>query len=148
MFLKIDGVPGESTTPGHEDEIEVLSWSWGMSNSGTLGGGGSAGAVSFEDISITKEVDKATPLLMQKCASGQHVFQVFLYVAPAGSPMDNFLIIEIPEALVTSVKTSVPVGDAVPVEEVTLNFAQVEITYDHPSEPPLSFCWDLSAPLP
>ena len=30
IFLKIDGVKGESQVKGHKDEIEVLSWSWGQ----------------------------------------------------------------------------------------------------------------------
>jgi type VI secretion system secreted protein Hcp len=146
MFLKIDGIDGEVTSPGHEDEIQVLSWSWSMSNSSTLGGGGSAGAVAFEDIVITKELDKATPLLMQKCAAGQPISNVELYVTPASAPMENFYIISIPDALVTSVKTGGASGDIVLTEEITLNFAEVEVTYDMPGEPPVVFYWNLGVP--
>lgn len=31
MFLKIDGIPGESTDARHRDEIDVLSYNWGES---------------------------------------------------------------------------------------------------------------------
>lgn len=52
MFIKIDGIKGESTDDKHKDEIDVLSWSWGMSQSGTVHttGGSGAGKVSFRCI--------------------------------------------------------------------------------------------------
>ena len=63
FLLKINGVDGESKISGHEGEIDVLAWSWGMSQTGTMhvGGGGGAGKVDVQDISLTKYVDKATP---------------------------------------------------------------------------------------
>ena len=39
--IKFDGVDGESNHKDHKGEIEVLSWSWGISNASGLAGGGS-----------------------------------------------------------------------------------------------------------
>jgi type VI secretion system secreted protein Hcp len=45
FFLKLDGIPGESKDKAHKGEIDVLAWSWGMSQSGTMHMGGEAAAV-------------------------------------------------------------------------------------------------------
>ena len=54
MFLKLDDVKGESRDNKHKDEIDVLAWSWGVSQSGTMhtGGGGGAGKVNVQDLSL------------------------------------------------------------------------------------------------
>ena len=72
MFIKIDGIKGESKDKKHKDEIDVLAWSWGMSQSGTFhtGGGGGAGKVNVQDLSFTKWVDKASAALMLCCCNG------------------------------------------------------------------------------
>jgi len=71
MFIKIGDIKGESTDKTHAGEIDVLSWSWGMSQSGTPHtGGGGAGKVSVQDISVTKFFDSATPPVMLACCNG------------------------------------------------------------------------------
>ena len=61
-FLKMD-VKGESVVDGHEESIQILSWSWGMSQTGTThrGTGGGAGKVDVQDLSFTHFVDSASP---------------------------------------------------------------------------------------
>ena len=73
MFLKLDGVKGESKDKVHTNEIDVLAWSWGMSNSGTahVGGGAGSGKVSVQDLSFTKYVDSSSPNLMLNCCNGK-----------------------------------------------------------------------------
>ena len=76
IFARIGTIKGESHDARHRDEIDVLSWSWGVSQSGTTGhagGGAGAGKASFHDFNFTHHVDKASPLLMRACATGQHV---------------------------------------------------------------------------
>jgi len=75
MFLELDGIKGESVDATHKDKIDVLSWSWGLSNTGTFhhGSGGGAGKANFQDISITKYIDKATADLWYHTASGKHI---------------------------------------------------------------------------
>src|SRR5689334_21091545 len=70
-FLHLSSIPGESTVPGHENDIDLQSYSWqGVSVPPVIGGGGSSKAV-FKDLSLTKYVDKSSPKLMLACASGQ-----------------------------------------------------------------------------
>jgi type VI secretion system secreted protein Hcp len=86
MFLKLSGIEGESYDAKHKGEIDVLAWSWGMSNSGTThtGGGGGAGKVNFQDLSFTKWVDLATTPLMLATAKGKHITKATLVVRKAG----------------------------------------------------------------
>ena len=74
MYLKIDGVAGESTDSKHKSEIDVLSFSWGatQSASGAFGGGSGAGKVNILDLGITKRMDKSTPVLLAHCCTGKH----------------------------------------------------------------------------
>jgi type VI secretion system secreted protein Hcp len=93
MFLKITDVNGEAQDDKHKDEIDVLAWSWGMSQSGTMhmGAGGGAGKVNVQDISITKWVDKSTPTLMKLCCKGQHVGECVLVVRKAGGTAVEYI---------------------------------------------------------
>ena len=90
VFLKIDGVKGESKDSVHKEEIDVLSWSWGISQTGTMGygGGGGAGKANFHDISIMKRVDSATNMLQLSCATGKHYGKAVLTVRKAGDKPD------------------------------------------------------------
>jgi len=82
IFLKLGDVKGESLDKTHQGEIDVLSWNWGMSQSGTmhLGTGGGGGKVAVQDLSITKYTDKATPAIITACAKGSHYPTVVLTV--------------------------------------------------------------------
>ena len=76
FFLKLDGIPGESRDAQHKDEIDLESFSWGETNAGPAaeaGGGGGGGKVQFEDLNVVMKLNKASPLLLQACASGQHI---------------------------------------------------------------------------
>ena len=102
MFLKIDGINGESEDATYKGEVDILAWSWGMSQSGTthIGGGGGAGKANFQDLSVTKWVDKASPLLMQKLANGQHIKEATLVVRKAGgTPLEYITLEKTPSAV-------------------------------------------------
>ena len=43
IFAKIGDIKGESADSKHKGEIDILSFSWGVTNSGTIGGGGGGG---------------------------------------------------------------------------------------------------------
>jgi type VI secretion system secreted protein Hcp len=132
MFLKLDGVKGEAQDDKHKQEIDVLAWSWGMSQSGTMhtGGGGGGGKVSVQDISVTKWLDKSSPVLMQYCSSGKQFQQGVLTVRKAGGkePLE-YLIITVKDIIVTSVSTGGSGGEDRLTENVSLNFAEVKVEY-------------------
>ena len=132
MFLNIEGeIAGESKDGTHRGEIDVLAWSWGISNAGSfhLGGGGGSGKANFQDISITKWVDLSSPILGLYCASGDHFPEATLTVRKAGKKPLEYMIIKMEKVLVTSVATGGSGGEDRLTENVTLNFEQVEVKY-------------------
>ena len=130
-FLKIDGVKGESVVKGHEGEIDVHAWNWGLSQSGTthMGTGGGAGKVSVQDISFTHFIDIGTPALLLACATGKHYKTATLTLRKAGENPLDYLVITLTDVIVTSVSMGGNRGDNRNTENVTLNFAKYKYSY-------------------
>jgi len=131
QFLKLDPLKGESRDKVHVGEIDVLAWSWGVSNSGSahVGGGAGAGKANVQDISFTKYVDLATPDLLLACCNGKHYDQAVLVVRKAGETPLEYIKITLDEVLITSVSTGGSGGEDRLTENVTLNFAKVKFEY-------------------
>lgn len=132
MGLKIAPLKGESATKGFEDQIDVLAWSWGLSNSGSahVGGGAGSGKANFQDLSFTKYIDSSTTDLFLAAASGKHFDQAILTVRKAGgdAPVD-YMVITMSEVLISSLSTGGSGGEDRLTENVTLNFAKIKIKY-------------------
>ena len=131
MFMKITGIPGESTDATHPNEIEVLAWSWGATQAGTLHSatGGGAGKVNVQDISFTKYIDASSPVLMQACCTGKHFKKVSLTVRKAGDNPLEYLKIKLSEILISSISTGGSGGEDRLTENITLNFSKFELDY-------------------
>lgn len=133
IFLKIndDNVKGESQDKTHKQDIDVLAWSFGMSNSSSThtGGGGGAGKVNVQDISLTKYVDSASPALMLACCNGQHFPSALLTVRKMGKTPLEYIKITMTEVIVTSVSTGGSGGEDKLTENISLNFAKVQMDY-------------------
>ena len=135
IFAKIGDIKGESVDSKHKDEIELLSWSWGVANAGprSSGGGGGAGKATFNDLSFTHKIDKASPVLLRGCATGQHLKEATITRRKAGKGQQEFLVIKMNDVLVTSVADSDDSGGGL-MESVTLAFAKVDLEY-RPQKP-------------
>ena len=152
IFARIGTIKGESQDARHEDEIEVLSWAWGLAQSGGpgSGAGGGSGKASFQDLSFTHHLDRASPLLMKACATGEHIKDATLTMRKAGKGQQEFLVITMSDVRVTSVSTSAAGDEAGTAEGVTLAFAKVDLEYK-PQKPDGSlaagvhFRWNLKA---
>jgi len=131
MFIKIDDIKGESVDAKHKDEIDVLSWSWGATQSGTshTGSGAGAGKVNVSDLSFTKHIDKSTPILLKNCCSGKHMKTAVLVVRRAGGTPLEYLKITMEDLLVSSFTTGGSGGEDTLTENVSLNFARVKLEY-------------------
>jgi type VI secretion system secreted protein Hcp len=131
-FLKIDGIDGESMDHKHKAEIQIESFSWGATNSGShaLGAGGGSGKVSMQDFHFTMPVNKATPKLMLACANGQHIKKAVLTCRKAGKEQQEYMKVTFTDLLVSSYQTGGSGGSNVlPIEQISLNFAKVEMEY-------------------
>jgi type VI secretion system secreted protein Hcp len=105
-FLKLDGIKGESADAKHKGEIDIESFSWGLSQTGTSaqGGGGGAGKVKVHDFTIIKRTDASSPLLMLNCANGAHIKEANFVVRKAGGEQLEYLKIKLTDVLVSSYK--------------------------------------------
>jgi len=131
MFLNIDGVEGEAQDASHTGEIDVIAFSWGLTQSGSaqIAGGGGAGKVNVQDMSITKYLDTASTVLMQKCCSGKHFPSAILTCRKAGDTPVEFFKVTMEEVLVTSVSEGGGGGEDRQTENISLNFAKVKVEY-------------------
>jgi type VI secretion system secreted protein Hcp len=133
MYLEIATVNGETTDKvfAPKKAIDVLAWSWGISNSGTthMGGGGGGGKANVQDISVTKYVDSASHALLLACATGEHFPTAKLTVRKAGKTPLEYIIVEMEEVLITSVSTGGSGGEDRLTENISLNFAKVKFSY-------------------
>jgi len=152
MFLKLNGVDGESKDKIHKKEIDVLSWSWGMANSGTahVGGGAGAGKVSVQDLALCKYVDSSSPKLMLACCSGTHCADALLTVLKAGGTPVEYIKVKMEKVFITGITSGGTSGDDRLTENVILNFGKVNVDYTPQDEKgaagtAIPFAWDIAA---
>jgi type VI secretion system secreted protein Hcp len=131
IYLKVGPIKGESQDTKHKEWIDVLSYSWGATQTGTghLGGGIGAGKVNVNDLSITHYVDAASPELFLACAKGTHFDQATLKVRKAGDKPLDYIIFTMAEVFVTGVQTSGSGSDERVMENVSLNFTKIKFDY-------------------
>ena len=146
IFLCIDGLEGETADARHPGCMDVLAWSWGASNSG------GAGKVNFQDLSLTKYIDKASPDLMQHTATGAVFPKVELLIHKTCAECKDpaYFTLKIQEAIVSSVSTGGSGGEDRLTENVTLNYSKIEWCYspeksDGTLDPPICGDWDIQA---
>lgn len=131
IFAKIGDIKGESLDDKHKDEIEVLSFSWGVANAQVISagaGGAGAGKATFQDLTIVHPLDKASPSLLKACASGTHIKDAIITHRKAGKGQQEYLIVKLNDVIVTGVTHGGSAGQAIS-ENVTLAFAKVDLEY-------------------
>ena len=154
MFLKIDGIPGESTDASHKDEIDLISYTLGESQPeapGATGSGGlSTGRVAMQDFHFVMRVNKASPKLFLSCANGARIKNAILTVRRSGGNPVEFLKWTLTDVTVASYQTAAAVSPGeIPTDQVSLRFTKVETEYT-PVKPdgslgePIKEGWDLS----
>ncbi len=151
MFIKIDSIKGESQDAKHKDEIDVLSWSWGLEHPVAIpsGGGAAAGKVSVHDLSITKRTDISTPQLMLACANGKHIKEAMLTVRKPDRNQLEFVRIKMSDLMVRAISAADSGAESI-TENVALNFAKVQVEYvpqkpDGTAGASVQFKWDFQA---
>jgi type VI secretion system secreted protein Hcp len=127
IFAKIGDIKGESLDDKHKDEIEVLSFSWGVTNSGAMTPGG-AGKATFHDLSFVHPIDKSSPVLMQACATGVHLKEATITQQKAGRGQQEYLVVKMNDIIITSVTHGSTSGQPA-TETVSLAFAKVDLEY-------------------
>jgi type VI secretion system secreted protein Hcp len=122
--VEVTGVTGGD--PG-TTAIEVKSWSWGVTSEVASGGGGS-GRATLQELSVVKTVDRASPLLALKCATGQHIQRVVLTVDRPGGSNRPYLEITLEDVVITSYQPG-GADDNLPLEHVSFAFREIQLKY-------------------
>lgn len=130
MFLKIDGIDGESQDAKHKGEIEIESFSWGASRpaaAGGTGGGGSTGRATMEDFTFTTPVTRASPKLFLACVENRRIKTALLTVRRAGAQQQDFLKVTMSDVQISAWKHAA--AGELPMDQVSMDFGKVQIAY-------------------
>ncbi len=149
-FLKVDGMVGPD---GNQCLFEIKDFSFGVENPSTIGsatGGAGAGKVKFNEFTIHKTSDSASPVFFKNLVSGAHYKNVILEMRKSGgdpkSPGQPFLTYTFGTVFTTKIDWSGP-GDEGPEENITFVYGTLEIKYT-PQNPdgtqglPIGNCFD------
>lgn len=152
MFLKLTNIKGEALDSKHKDEIEVLSWSFGASQTGSahLGTGSGSGKVQIQDLTITHYVDTSSTDLLKHLTTGKHIDEGMLTVRKAGGTALEYLKIKMTQVIITHISNGGGAGQDRVTENVTLNFRKFTQTYTPQDDkgnpkPSSDFTWDIAA---
>jgi len=133
-FLKLDTISGESKDTNHTGEIQIMSWSWGGSQTSSVAGTGGSGAgkVSLDHFSIMKTFDKASVPLFKALCGGTHLATGTFTANKAGTGGKPYLKVDFKELFVTSIQTSG--SSEVPMESITFSFSEIKVQYSTQDE--------------
>lgn len=133
LDLQKGGIDGESKNKGFEKQIQLLSWSWGASNSGSsVTGGGVGGAkASFQDFHFTQQMSKASPKVLLFCATGMHMKEALLTLRKSGDKSEQqvFLTVKFTDLVISSYQTGGTDDSGLPVEQISLNYTSYDMEY-------------------
>jgi type VI secretion system secreted protein Hcp len=130
-FLKLGTLKGESVVKGFEDQMQILSWGWGMSQTGTThsASGGGAGKVDVQDLHFTKNLDAASPTLALSCCKGTHYDSAVLTMRKAGGTALEYVTITLTDVIITSYSMADSNGGDLLQDTIALNFAKFKYSY-------------------
>lgn len=132
MFIKIDGIEGESLDATHKNEIEVLNWSWENHQHSNMhaGSGGGSGKATVGDFKFEHYIDKASTNLLSYCLSGKHIKDIKFVVRKAGGDPLEYLMISFTDVIITQVEISGHSEDDVrPREQISFSFTRFTQDY-------------------
>lgn len=129
-FLKVEGITGDSTDNEHRDEIEVLTWSWGVINSVSSAGhvGAGLGRPAFQELHLVSRVGSASPHLFLACATGRHLRWATLTGVRPGQRRVDFLVYHLTEVVIGSTQHSSDEQEA-PLDRFAMSYRRVEVRY-------------------
>ena len=131
IFIKINGIDGESLDTDHKNEIDVINWKWNIHQEANMhtGSGGGAGKASVDDLEFEHYVDRSSPNLMKYCLTGKHIPEAKLVVRKAGGSPLEYLKITMTDVVITNVQPAGSSSEERIKEKVSLSFAKVKQEY-------------------
>jgi len=156
IFLKIDGIEGESIDSKHSSEIQLETVSWGSSNAASFnyGGGGGTGKVTMQDLHFTKVIDKSSTKLFAACCKGTHIPNAVLTFRKAGGDQQEYFSVKLTDLMVSSITWSDHAGGgALAQEQGSIAFTKIDFAYkeqgkDGTLKGAITAGWDVKANKP
>jgi type VI secretion system secreted protein Hcp len=130
-LLIIDGIKGESADHKHKFAIEIQSFRWGSTNSGSAGRGSGAGAgkVQFQDVHFTTWTNIASGDIALSCWNGKHIPKAQLFVRKQGEGQQDYYVVTLEDLIVSSYESGGSNGALLPTDQFALNFAKIKFEY-------------------
>lgn len=155
-FLKIDGIPGESTDEQHKDWIEIQSFSHLIEQpaqaTASSAGGATAERVNHGVYEITHFLDKASPKIYEACCTGKHIKDITIELCRSGGDKVKYMEIKMEQVLISKVEPNGSANDTgFPSEKVSFSYGKIKWTYtqqkraDGAGGGNVSAGWDLTA---
>jgi len=133
LNLQKGGIEGESKNKGFEKQVQLLSWSWGASNSGssTIGGGLGSAKANFQDFHFTMQMSKASPTVLLYCATGHHMPEATLTLRKSGQKSEQqiFLTVLFTDLIIASYQTGGTDDAGLPMEQISLNYSTYKMEF-------------------
>jgi len=125
--IRIGDIEVKSGGGADANDIEVLSFHWGVSQ---LGSGADA-RVQIQEFSFVKRTDAASPALFRQCCTREPVREATFRVFQLHGEPRQCLAYTFTDVQITSVRPggSSQAHDDFPLEEVSLGFGRCEIAY-------------------
>ncbi len=133
-FLKLDGIKGEAADAQHKDEVQLLSWSWGGSQTSSVAGTGGSGAgkVDLADFSVMAYFDKSTPKFFKSLCAGQHIKTGTMTAIKSGADGKPYLKVDMTELFVSSLQLSG--SSEVPTVSISFTYNTIKMDYSMQNE--------------
>lgn len=156
-FIKIDGIPGESSDDKHKEWIEIVNYDHRIeqpaSSTASSVGGATAERVNHGTFNFVHQLDKATPKLLEACCTGKHIKEVTIEFCRAGGDKLKYMEIKLEQVLVSAVSENgaSTAESGFPGESVALSYGKIKWTYtqqkraDGAGGGNVSAGWDLTA---
>lgn len=135
IFMKYEGIKGESSDQGYKDWIDIENWRWGTrrkitSNSSTQSDRESSNA-TITDLTISKHVDRSTPkLFVESCCGRGKEVKLHLTKTGTGSGADVYLEYTLKNSLICDYTVGGSAQDTKrPMEHITISFVELEVKY-------------------
>ncbi|MDR1425030.1 MAG: type VI secretion system tube protein Hcp [Azoarcus sp.] len=128
IYVKIEGIEGESKDAKHKGWIDAINLSYGVSQSSSVftGGGGGVGKADFNGLAFTHYFDRASPNLFKYCAAGKHIATVEISGCKSGGGQQEFVHVKLSDVIVIGVTPNGNAG-SMWVETVSLAYSQIVI---------------------
>jgi type VI secretion system secreted protein Hcp len=134
MFLKLEGVTGESTDSKHSGEVELVSWNFDLDNPPNIGsqtGGAGVGRVSVDKIHCVAQMSKASPQFFEYCTTGKHFPTGTITCRKAGGTQQNFLVVTLTEVYIARYQTGQTHDSEMPLPYDHFTLTSAKMTFDY-----------------